>query len=284
MGRPLEDLTRHDKWLCMMYPRLALLCELLSDDGMIFVSVDENEHRHLAVLMDELFGEGNRLETIIWKKSYGGGQKSKHVVDLHEYVEVFAKRIARIGELELPPDERVLRYYKYRDDNFERRRPYRLQPLATTSMDERLNLRYPIFFEGDELWPEKQWQWEKARTAAALDNNELVIRKTRGKWSVSYKQYFRDAEGVERTRKPYSIVEGVYTQQGTNEIKSILGDGKAFTFPKPRTPIQHFLQFATRKDSIVLDSFAGSGTTGHAVLEMNKPDGGEPPLCARGNG
>jgi len=275
VGREMEDLSRHDKWLCMMYPRLSLLREFLSEDGLIFVSVDENEYRHLAVLMDEVFGEINRLETLVWKKSYGGGQKSKHVVNLHEYIEVFARGIDRIGELELPPDEKVLRYYKYRDAKFEVRGPYRLQPLATNSMDERPNLRYAIPFEGEHIWPEKQWQWEKSRALLALKSDELVIRKTRGKFTVSYKQYLRDASGEERTRKPYSIVEGVYTQQGTNELKAIFGDGKVFTFPKPRSLIQHLLQFATATDSIVLDSFAGSGTTGHALLALNKADGGQ---------
>lgn len=109
---------------------------------------------------------------------------------------------------------------------------------------------------------------------AALAENELVFTKKKEKWVVSYKQYLKDTEGLERTQKPYSIIEGIYTQQGTNELKEIFGDGKAFSFPKPRTLVQHLLQFATDKNSLVLDSFAGSGTTGHAVLALNKEDGG----------
>jgi adenine specific DNA methylase Mod len=115
VGAEAEDLSRHDKWLCMMYPRLSLLREFLADDGIIFVSVDENEHRFLANMMDEIFGEPNRLETLVWKKSYGGGSKSKHIVNLHEYIEVFSKRIDRVPMLELPPDEKALRYYRLRD-------------------------------------------------------------------------------------------------------------------------------------------------------------------------
>ncbi len=269
-----DDLSRHDKWLCMMYPRLHLLWELLREDGFIFVSVDENEHRHLELLMDEVFGYSNRIETIIWKKSYGGGSKSKHIVNLHEYIVCFAKNIDLIHELELPPDENVLKYYKYRDDKFNTRGPYRLQPLATTSMDDRPNLRYPIPYEGEEIWPEKQWQWSKDRVLEALANDEIVISRRENKWTVSYKQYLKDERGEERKRKPYSIVEGIYTQQGTQEVRQLFGDGKAFSFPKPSGLIKHLIQFATSGTDLILDSFAGSGTTGHAVLQMNREDGG----------
>jgi len=274
VGKEAEDLCRHDKWLCMMYPRLALLREFLTDDGLIFVSVDENEHCHLALAMAEIFDSCNHLETVIWKKSYGGGAKSKHIVNLHEYVVCYAKYLDRIPALELPPNENALKYYKFRDAKFGARGPYRLQPLATNSMDPRPNLRYPIPFEGEEIWPEKQWQWAKERALKALADDELVIAQKRGKWTVSYKQYLKDDAGEERTSKVYSIVEGIYTQQGTNELKSMFGDGKVFSFPKPTALIRQLIQLGTADDSLVLDSFSGSGTTGHAVLDLNKTDGG----------
>src|SRR4030042_3732147 len=113
VGGETEDLSRHDKWLCMIYPRLRLLKEFLKEDGFIFVSVDENEHRYLALLMDEIFNPENHIETLIWKKSYGGGSKSKHIVNLHEYIVCFAKRIELIPAIELPPSEKVLKYYKF---------------------------------------------------------------------------------------------------------------------------------------------------------------------------
>ena len=288
VGGEAEDLSRHDKWLCMMYPRLALLREFLRDDGLVFVSVDENEHRYLALLMDEVFGTANHVETIIWKKSYGGGSKSKHIVNLHEYIVCFARNIEVIPALDLPPDDRALKYYKYRDAKFDDRGPYRLQPLATNSMDERPNLRYAISYQRQEIWPEKQWQWSKERAMKALAEDELVIAEKRGKWTVSYKQYLKDAGGDERRSKAYSIIEGIYTQQGTNEVKEMFGDGKTFSFPKPRKLIENLLLLATSTDSLVLDSFGGSGTTGHAVLAANKADGGnrrfilvemEPEIC-----
>ena len=274
VGKEGEDLSRHDKWLCMMYPRLKLLRRLLSEDGVILMSLDGNEHRFAELLMDEIFGSGNRIETFIWKKSYGGGAKSKQVVNLHEYILCFARDRSRIGAIELPPNDDVRRYYKFEDEKSEVRGPYRLQPLATNSMDARPNLRYPISFEGEEIWPEKQWQWARDRAFAALEAGELVIKKIRGKWSVNYKQYLRDADGEERGAKLYSIVEAIYTQQGTNELKAMFGDGKTFDFPKPTALVLKLIQAFSHKDSLVLDSFAGSGTTGQAVLAANVADAG----------
>jgi len=269
-----EDLTRHDKWLCMMTPRLKLLRELMTDEGIIFASIDNNEAHRLRMIMDEVFGEDNFVEELVWKKSYGGGAKSKHIVNLHEYILMYARNKGAQGEYVLPPAKSVLKYYRHRDGKHEVRGPYRLQPLATTSMDERPNLRYPIPYEGEEIWPEKQWQWSRERTMQALENEELVVRKVKGKWTVNYKQYLRDEAGEERGRKPFSILEEAYTQQGTNEVAELLGSGKAFSFPKPSALIAHLLRFTAQSGSVVLDCTAGSGTTAHAVLALNKEDGG----------
>lgn len=275
VGKEAEDLSRHDKWLCMMYPRLNLLRDFLKDDGLIFVSIDENEIANLRLLMNEVFGGGNLVSEIIWKKSYGGGSKANFVVGLHEYVLCYARRKERIGRLELPPSPDARKYYKYQDDKVDSRGPYRTQPLATTSMDDRPNLRFPIVYKGEEIWPEKQWQWSQDRVEKALERDELVITRQKGKWSVNYKQYLYDEEGNERGAKPFSVLEGPYTQHGTQEIKAIFGDGKAFSFPKPSALVKQLLGYVWQdKDAIFLDSFAGSGTTGHAVLQLNKEDGG----------
>ncbi len=141
-------------------------------------------------------------------------------------------------------------------------------------MDERPNLRYPIPYEGEEIWPEKQWQWSKDRALAALADDGLVIKKIRGKWTVNYKQYLKDEEGEERGAKPFSIVEGTYTQHGTNELREIIGTDVDFAFPKPSSLVLHLLKIITKGSDIVLDSFAGSGTTAHAALRQNAEDGG----------
>jgi len=274
VGREGEDLSRHDKWLCMMYPRLKLLQRLLADDGVIFISIDENEHRYLELVLDEIFGSNNRIDTLVWQNNYGGGSKSNYVVHLHEYILCFAKQIDKVSHLELPPDENILKYYKYKDAKFNDRGPFRLQPLATTSMDTRPNLRYALVYNGIEIWPEKQWFWSKERAQEAQLKDELVFSENKGKWSVNYKQYLRDENGVERKSKPYSIITGVYTQAGTKEVKMLFGDGKTFDFPKPSSLVGYLVSMIAHDDDYILDSFAGSGTTAHAVLNLNKQDGG----------
>ncbi len=271
-----EDLWRHSKWCEFMFQRLTLAKDLLRQDGVIFVSIDDNELHHLGLLMNRIFNEGNMIATVIWQKRYGGGAKTKHVVSLHEYVLCFARSLDSIGAIVLPPDPEAQKRYKFKDSKYETRGPYFTQPLATNSMDERPNLRYAIPYAGEEVWPEKQWQWAKERTMLALANDELTFSKAKGKWSVRYKQYLRDDTGEERGAKPMSIVVGPYTQEGTDAVKAVLGDGKAFTFPKPVGLIEHFLSYTVESNmnEIVLDFFAGSGTTAHAVLKLNKEDGG----------
>jgi adenine-specific DNA-methyltransferase len=265
----------HSKWLSMMYPRLFLARNLLKDDGVILVSIDDHEFHNLRSLMNDILGEENFVASIIWKKKYGGGAKTKYYVDLHEYVICYAKNITTIENIEIPyNDELVAKYYKFRDDKYEVRGPYRLQPLATNSNDERPNLRYPIIHNGEEIWPEMQWQWAKDRTELAQKNNELVIVSGKGKTSVNFKQYLKDESGEVRTNKPFSIIEGLYTQHGTSEISEILGNGKVFPFPKPSKLIKELLTPFLKTNDMILDFFAGSGSTAHAVLDMNSEDGG----------
>lgn len=260
----------HSNWLSMMLPRLYIARNLLREDGVIFVSCDDNEVHNLRLLMNEVFGEENFVAQNIWKKSYGGGSKVKHVVVLHEYVLCYARVKDRLGAIELPPDPKVLKYYKYKDAKFEVRGPYRLQPLATTSMDERENLRFPIVHEGEEIWPEKQWQWSQDRVLEAQVNDELSIARIKGSWSVNYKQYLRNEDGVERGAKPFSVLDGPYTQTGTDEIKELFGDGKVFPFPKPKGLIRYFLTFIhDDPNALVLDFFSGSCPTAHAMIEWD---------------
>ena len=152
----------HSKWLNMMYPRLILARNFLCNDGLIFISIDDNEISNLKVLLNEIFGEENFIAELVWKKSYGGGAKVKQVVGLHEYILCYAKNKDAVGEIELPPDPEARKYYKGDDEKYNIRGPYRTQPLWTNSMDPRPNLRYPIMWEGNEIWPEKQWQWQKS--------------------------------------------------------------------------------------------------------------------------
>ncbi|RYF26354.1 MAG: site-specific DNA-methyltransferase, partial [Comamonadaceae bacterium] len=201
VGKEGEDLSRHDKWLCMMYPRLKLLHRLLAPDGAIFVSIDDNEVQHLRPMLDEIFGAQNRIEQFIWKKSYGGGAKERYAVTVHEYILMYAKDKGNIRELSLPPDDAAeKRYYKLADEKVNVRGPFRVKPLeATKSMDARENLVYPITApDGESVFPKRQWWWSRERAEAALKNNDLYFSRGKdGGWSVQYKQYLRDDEGVQ---------------------------------------------------------------------------------------
>ena len=266
-----DDGVEHSIWLSLIRDRLLLLRKLMSQDGVIVCSIDSSELFYLGVLFDEIFGRHNRIEIGVWKKSYGGGAKSKYFVNLHEFFLCYASDIQSTKPFFLPPDEKAVRYYKYRDEHYESRGPFRLQPLATTSMDDRPNLRYAILSdEGEEIWPDKQWQWSEDRVKEVRSKNGLVISHRNGKNTVSYKQYLKDADGIERKAKPTSIIDGAFTQQGTYESMKLFGLKNKFQFPKPEALMYQLLQACTEQGDWVLDSFAGSGTTGAVAHKMGR--------------
>lgn len=265
----------HSNWLNMMYPRLFLARNLLKDDGLIFVSIDDNEYQNLKMIMDEIFGEENFVDNIIWKKRYGGGAKEKYLVSLHEYILTYAKNKASIDEISIPlKKESIERYYKQKDDNHETRGPYRTHPLeATKSMGERKNLVFPIIApDGTQVMPKRQWLWSKERVEQALKGGELEFIKGKDGWSVHSKQYLKDDTGDIRSAKAFSIIDDVYTQHGTNEIIGLFGDAQIFSFPKPTELIVKLLEisFTGKDDEICLDLFSGSGSTADAMIQYNQ--------------
>ena len=266
----------HSDWCSMMYSRLMLARNLLTDDGAILISIDDFEQDHLRSLCDEIFGRSNYIDTLIWKKRYGGGAKEKYFVSLHEYVLVYCKNINSIGELFVPlTNESAERYYSKRDEKFETRGGYRTHPLeAGKAMDSRPNLVYPIPApDGTEIWPKRQWLWSKERTYEALKNNELEITSGKDGWVVSSKQYLRDPDGSIRPAKMLSIIDDIYTQHGTNEMIQIFGNAKIFSYPKPSEFIKKLVSVMTSgNDDIVLDFFSGSASTAHAVMSLNAED------------
>ena len=265
-----DDNLEHSQWLSLMYPRLELLRELLSEDGSIWISVDDMEAHYLKVILDEIFGRKNFVETYIWKKSYGGGAKARFSVGVHEYIFCYGKNIDNLEPFFLPPDESSLKYYKYKDEKHELRGAYRLQPLATNSMDSRPNLRYAIPFDGADIWPEKQWQWSKDRVLKAIENNEIVFNQKNEKITVSYKQYLKDENGIVRGVKPKTIIENIYTQHGSKESVSLFGAKNKFSFPKPEAIIKFILEIGTKPNDLFLDSFIGSGSSISAAHKMNR--------------
>ena len=270
----------HSNWLNMMYPRLFLARNLLKEDGVIFVSIDDHEVHNLRLLMDEVFGEENFIDCVIWKKRYGGGAKEKYLVSVHEYVVMYSRSKLDVQEITVPTsNESIERYYKDRDENYEARGPYRTHPLeATKSMGERKNLVFGITApDGAEVMPKRQWLWSKERVQDSVNKGELAFLKDKdGNWSVHTKQYLKDESGETRTSKAFSLIDDVYTQHGTNEIIDLFGDAQTFSFPKPSRFIKKLLDIGTSPNGkdLVLDFFAGSGSTAHATFAMNKEDGG----------
>ena len=269
----------HSDWLSMLYPRLKLARNLLRDDGVIFISIDDGEVAGLLQVCNEVFGKENHVETFVWKKSYGGGPKEKYAVTQHEYVLLFAKMLGNLSPFSLKYDQaKVVRYYKGRDEHFEIRGPFRLKPLeATKSMDSRPNLIYGIPSpDGDEILPKRQWLWSRERVLKTLATNGLEFVGSGESRTVNYKQYLRDEHGIERGEKPFSLIDGIYTQHGTEDIRRIFDRKVMVQFPKPVELIRRFMEIVItpRESCIVLDFFSGSSTTAHAVMQLNAEDGG----------
>jgi adenine-specific DNA-methyltransferase len=265
----------HSKWMNMMYPRLYLAKNLLRDDGLIFISIDDTEVDNLKKLCNEIFGEENFLEQLVWKNKYNAGALTKGFSNVHEYILCYSK--APVENILAPLTDEAIAEYKGRDDKYAKRGGFVTQPLATGSKAPRPNLRFPIKWKGQEIWPEKQWLWSKERVQAALDNNEIVVNETDGTLNVRVKQYLRDEAGQMRKAKPVSILIGPYNQEGSKEVDELLGKD-VFDFPKPSALIRYLLSLSQTEGvdntGIVLDFMAGSGTTGHAVLSLNSTDGG----------
>lgn len=193
---------------------------------------------------------------------------------------MYAKNIQAVDEIHIPLSETAVeRYYNLTDEHFEERGPYRTHPLeAMKSFEDRPNLRFPIPTpDGGELWPKRQWRWSKERMAEALARGEVAFSKNGdGAWSASSKQYLKDDTGEIRSAKAFSIIEGIYTQAGTNEIVDLFGDARVFPFPKPTDFVRKLIEIGSSevKDDLILDFFAGSGTIGQAVFSQNAVDGG----------
>lgn len=270
----------HTNWLNMIHPRLRLARNLLKDDGVMFISVDDNEIANLRKLCDEIFGEENFIDTIIWKKRYGGGAKEKYLVSVHEYVLMYAKSQEALPEIYVPlDDESIKRYYTQRDSHYKSRGPYRTHPLeATKSMGERKNLVFPITApNGEEVMPKRQWLWSKDRVKKALVEDAIEFLKDKdGNWTVHTKQYLKDEDGNVRRGKAFSLIDDVYTQHGTNDIIRLFGDARIFPFPKPSALIKKLAEIGFNGDTegILLDFFAGSCSAADSIISLNNMDGG----------
>ena len=266
----------HSDWCSMIFSRLLLARNLLSDDGLIFISINEIEQANLEKICNEVLGSENHVTTFVWKNKYGPGAFTKGVASLHEFILCYGKNYPSNVEATLSDEE--MSKYKMTDDKFDIRGGYITQPLATRSKDDRPNLVYPLIHNGKEIWPNKQWIWEKKRLYDAYDRGEVVVNEKNGNYSVRFKQYLKDEHGVVRKGKPLSLLTFCFNQDGTKEMEELLGRG-VFDFPKPTELIKYFLSLRINEkedeDFIVLDFFSGSARTADALMQLNAEDGGK---------
>ncbi len=290
-----EDLTKHDKWLCLMMPRLKLLRELLCEEGVIFISCDDNENSHLRSLLDEIFGSNNFIANITVKANPRGRQSDNDVATLHDTLFSYAKNYEHLELNGLPLTQDDIDEFDKQDEDGKLWRELGLRQRGAASLrTDRPDMFFPIYVNPDdftvsvtktkkhtvEVVPRKadgrdgRWMWGFDKTKNEIDRVYARLIKKRNEHDIFIKDYL-ERDDVQRTKKPRSLWldKDVNTESGGKLLKQILPDTK-FPYPKPVGLIKKVLQIATNDNSIILDSFAGSGTTAHAVLELNKEDGG----------
>jgi adenine-specific DNA-methyltransferase len=268
VGKEGEDLSRHDKWLCMMYPRLKLLHKLLSDDGVIFISIDDTECANLRLICDEIFGSSNFMADVIWQHSVQSNGYGGKFVSQFNHTLVFSKSSLFVLK-NLPRSDEDNKLYKNPDN--DPRGPWRTGYCVNGLY--RPNLKYEIITpSGNKINPpEKGWRWSQETLQSKIETGEIIFNAD--ETSIIHKLYLADLDGKVPENIWASGVAGT-TRQATAELKLIFDGNTPFDTPKPSQLLERIIQIASASDSIILDSFAGSGTTAHAVLNMNKSDGG----------
>lgn len=302
VGPEGDDLSRHDKWLCMMYPRLKLLQKLLSERGVIFLSIGEDEIANLKILCDEIFGRNNQLG-IVSRVMKSGGNKGNFFSPNIDYVLVYCKNIAVVQNFKAPLDDKIVKklYTGIETEGIRKGQKYRPFGLYQSSLDARPNQRYYIecpdgsfAIPPGETMPEKIadaekvlpfsgdgcWRWSVERYVEEKHKGSLLFKKSKGvliqpdgspsKWNVYTKIWLDNREDEGQT--PTNLISEYENRHSAKELTSL---GINFNFAKPTKLIEYLIKISTTdKDSIILDSFAGSGATAHAVLNMNKADRG----------
>ena len=270
---------RHSMWLEFMFQRLTLARDLLAQDGAIFVSIDDNEIFHLGMLMNEVFGESNFVANIIWQKRYSAANDHKTICPMHDYIIVYQHSTQWQRNL-LPRGDDKDKLYRYSDekgifrpDNYT----------CNKSADERPNLYYSVVQPntGEEIWPKKTRVWSYSRTEHERHVREnLIFWGKDGMGKVPsfkrYKHLLKNDGVIPETWWPHT--EGGHNDIAKKELMAVLpGQDRSFSTPKPTQLIERILQIASNPGDLVLDFFAGSGTTAHAVLKMNAANPDEAP-------
>ncbi len=272
VGKEGDDLSRHDKWLCMMYPRLKLLHRLLSQNGSIWISIDDDECHYLKILLDDIFGRANFIADVIWEKKYAPQNDAKWLSDSHDFIIVYAKNkniwrpnlLSRTAEMNA----------RYKNPDNDARGPWKASDFSVRTYSEKND--YPITLpSGRIVNPPKGRCW------GSNEEEFLILKQDNRIWFgengdnvPARKKFLTEVKQGSTCKTIWFRNEVGDNQSARQEVKKILKE-QNFDTPKPTELIARILQLATDKDSIVLDSFAGSGTTAHAVLDMNAKDGGQ---------
>lgn len=275
----------HTDWLNMMYPRLRIARDLLTDDGVIFISINDNEVSNLKKICDEIFGERNFIANLVWTNKEGGGSSdSKHFRIKHEYILVYGKikELVCITGLDVEDIKR----YTLEDEFVSIRGKYQLIKLSSASLGYVKSLDYPINApDGTLIYPNedsnkiKRWRWSEDKLKWGIKNGFVEIKKDRAnKWQVYTKQYLNcDNEGniKPRTNQLSGIIDKYSTTQSNRHLKNIFEtNNKLFNYSKPIELITLLIQISTSPNDLIFDFFSGSATTAHAVMQLNAEDGG----------
>lgn len=278
-----EDSYRHSKWLSFMSRRLKIAKKLLADRGIIFISIDDNEQAQLKLLCDEVFGNKNFVADLIWSNQEGGGSSDSKLFRIkHEHIIVFSKDISQldIKGVDITNEDR----YKEEDEYSKVRGKYYLQKLGMGSIQYSESLNYPIIApDGSEIYPSDNnngkkacWRWSKEKLNWGIENGFIVIKKSKNIWTVYTKQYLNcdnNGEIIIRTQRPLGIIDKFSSTQAAKFLESI-ELSKLFNYSKPTDLIKYLIDRFVDFNPIILDFFAGSGTTLHATMQLNAEDGG----------
>ena len=275
----------HTNWLNMMYPRLKLARNLLTNDGVIFISIDDNEVANLKKVCDEVFGEDNFITILVWKKKAGGANDSTDIAVEHEYIMCYKKRYNGISKIPLGEDR--IKEYKFSDEKEETHGKYTIKNLNDKSLQDSKGLHYDIVCPDGTILKgsDNQWKCNKETYEERLRDNRIVfIKKGNGEWTCNYKIYLNEEKGklrydengnvIKKGRNLSSLIDNVLNRDGNDEIKNLFS-AYPFSYPKPSLLIKQLLLCASKRDSIILDFFSGSATTAHAVMQLNAEDGGK---------
>jgi adenine-specific DNA-methyltransferase len=269
----------HTDWLNMMYPRLKLARNLLREDGVIFISIDDNEVENVQLLCNEIFGEENFLAVLVWKCRAGGGSDSKHFATDHEYSVVYAKQRVTLPDFSIPfSDEQQARF-----NQEDSRGKYYLKTLERPEqLGTRPNLQYPIqapdgsIIESKTIGKKYTWVVSEDKLRTLLKEDRVVFKNGRSGWMPYRKLYLHEGDdGEVRGLKPRTVLSNIaLTRDGGTDVERLFDSRDVCTFPKPVRLIEHLLAIAAvdHASDLILDFFAGSGTTGHSVMMMNARD------------